>query len=72
MWDTRSLARPLIEHAPEVGSGVLSLATLRTQLPYSFPAMYNGLHLLHTAFSKYDVISPLVMHHECLHNTQTG
>ena len=74
MWDTRNLARPLTEHAPEVGSGVLSLATLRTQLPYSLPAMYNGLHLLQrdTAFSKYDVISPLVMRQECLHNTQTG
>ena len=27
--------RPLTEHALEVGSGVLSLATQRTQLPYS-------------------------------------
>ena len=72
MWDTRNLARPLTEHAPEVGSGVLSLATLRTQLPYTLPAMYNGLHLLPTAFSRYDVISPLVMHHEDLHNTRTG
>ena len=47
MWDTRSLARPLTDHAPEVGSGVLSLATLRTQLPYSLRrCTYNSLHLL--------------------------
>ena len=62
MWDTRSLTRPLTEHATEVGSGVLSLATHRTQLPYSRD----------TAFSKYNVISPLVMHHEHLHSTQSG
>ena len=34
MWDTRSLTRPLTEHATKVRSGVL-IPTHRTQLPYS-------------------------------------